>query len=375
MHNRLPFSSRSLLMAIAIILNLSGLTQSSNSQGLYLQSKGGFLMAHRSAMKHLVRENSYGFELGYIKHLQGTAEDADYHFPAIGFSAEYRNFGYDDVLGKALSFSHFFNEPLFQRPSFFIDFQYGMGIGYITKKYNLENNLTNNAIGSHINAKVTLKLLFLKYFDRYSLGAGLEMSHFSNGAITYPNLGLNLPSAFLQIGFLEKPRTPILKSENYASEVFHVNTKHNLLLSTILTVKQVRANPNLPKRYPVFGLRATYQKSQQDYQKHWSWEGSVELIHNESNLFVYPDSTFNRSDVLQIGLYAGASYKFYRSEIIMGLGYYLRDNINTIGRLYNKIGYRYYVKNNWYGLFNIRANLGKADFFEFGFGYKIAGFR
>ena len=365
---RIPFSLRQLLMVVSVIFIGQAVGQTSNARGVYAQTKGGFLMAHRTAMAHLVRRNTLGLELGYVKHLQGDAKDADNHFPAVGANIEFRNFGYNDVLGHAFSVSHFFNAPIFQRELFFIDFQYGAGIGYITKKYHLDNNPTNNAIGSHFNAKVSIKLLFTKYVNRKSIGLGLEMAHFSNGAITYPNLGLNVPNLFLQIGFLEADRTPYLKDLNYLSEVYTSKNKHNLLMSAVFTAKQVRANPNLPKRYPVFGLRATYQQLVSDK---WSAEASIDVIHNESNLFVYPDSNFTRSDVLQIGLYIGASYEFYKSEIVMGIGYYLRDNINTIGKLYNKIGYRYYVTNHWYGLFNIRANLGKADFFEFGIGYKF----
>jgi hypothetical protein len=242
-----------------------------------------------------------------------------------------------------------------------------MGIGYITRKYDLETNPTNNAIGSHFNAKVTLKLTATKYFNRYSLGGGLEISHFSNGAMTYPNLGLNLPSVFLQIGFLNSSRTNY-HSKSWDEVDLLEKREKNLLISAIGTVKQVRANPNLPKRYPVVGLRGTYQKQ---FSRFWSLEGSIDLLHNESNLYVYPDSNFTRSDVLQIGIYGGASYKFYKSEIMMGLGYYARDIINPLGRLYNKIGYRYYFTDYVFGLFNVRANLGKADFFEFGIGYKI----
>ncbi|MFK8044892.1 MAG: acyloxyacyl hydrolase [Crocinitomicaceae bacterium] len=339
-----------------------------NARGLYVQSKGGFLMAHRSTMAHLVRKNSYGFECGFIKHLQAGAKHADKHFPAVGMSFEFRNFGYDEVLGKAFSISHFINTPIFQSDNFFIDFQYGTGIGYLTNKYDLIDNPKNNAIGSHFNAKVALKLIFTKYFNQNFVGLGLEMTHFSNGVMTFPNLGLNVPSLFVQLGFLNGQRAAYDKRKSYESEVFQSTVKHNLLLTSIFTAKQVRANPNLPKRYPVFGLRGTYKYT---YSKRWSWDASIDLIHNEANLFVYPDSIFTRSDVLQIGLYAGAAYHFYKSEIVMGLGYYLRDKINPIARMYNKIGYRYYFTQKWFGLFNVRANLGKADFFEFGFGYKL----
>ncbi|MFK8038213.1 MAG: acyloxyacyl hydrolase [Crocinitomicaceae bacterium] len=365
---RLSISSAQCLLILSMLLMVSGSAQDISSSGFYVQTKGGFLMAHRSAMTHLVRQNAYGFEVGVINHKQDELSDAKYHFPAVGFNLEYRNFGYDEVLGQAISTSFFFNKSFYQGHTFFVDFQYGMGLGYLTKKYSIEQNPSNNAIGSHLNAKVTLKLMALKYFSHYSLGAGFELSHFSNGAITYPNLGLNLPSVFLQIGLMNNQRKSYRKDLLYESRIHDVIRKNSLMVSTVFSAKQVRANPKLPRRYPVFGLRGTYQRL---FSEHWSFEGSLDLIHNESNLFVYPDSNFTRSDVLQIGLFAGASYRFYKSEIVMGLGYYLRDNINTIGRLYNKIGYRFYLNQYWYGLFNIRANLGKADFFEFGIGYRI----
>ncbi len=345
-----------------------GFAQPPNDIGYYAQLKGGYLMAHRAAMSHLVRNNAYGFEVGVIKHLHSTEKDPDYHFPALGFNMAYQNFGYDAVLGKALSIAHFFDVPLLQKTDFFIDFQYGMGLGYISKKYNRESNPTNNAIGSHFNAKVSLKILFTKYFKHLNLGAGIEFTHFSNGAITYPNLGLNTPSIFMQIGFLPKERKAFRKDIAYAREVFTKPFRMRMLVSSILSIKQVSANPNLPKRYPVFGVRGTFQHK---IGKLWRADFSVDLLHNEANFHVYPDADYSRTDVLQIGLSLGAAYKFYKSEIVLGLGYYVRDVINPLGKFYNKIGYRYSFGRQWYGLFNVRANLGKADFFEFGIGYQI----
>jgi hypothetical protein len=75
--------------------------------------------------------------------------------------------------------------------------------------------------------------------------------------------------------------------------------------------------------------------------------------------------------VPQFGVYAGMSFSYFNSQIVFGLGYYLRDKINPLGRIYNRVGYRYYFNEKWFGLFNIRANFGRADFFEFGVGYKF----
>ncbi|MDX1350781.1 MAG: acyloxyacyl hydrolase, partial [Putridiphycobacter sp.] len=232
-------------LVISSILSQSVYAQEGNTHGLYLQSKGGFLMAHRSAMAHLVRNNALGLEVGYVKYKQAY-EDRFYRFPSLGFNLEFRNFGYSKVLGSAVSLSHFFGRSIYQSNSFFVDFQYGMGVGYITKKYDLATNPTNNAIGSHFNAKVTLKLMATKNFNSFTLGGGLELSHFSNGAITYPNLGLNLPSVCIQVGLLNNVRMNY-HSQNWDGIDLLEKREKNLLISAVGAIKQVRANPNLPK--------------------------------------------------------------------------------------------------------------------------------
>lgn len=375
MLSRFPFFIHHCLFVLMISITLNSIGQGNVSKGLYFQTKGGFLMAHRSTMAHLVRNNTFGFEVGIIKHKQ-SPKDAYYAFPALGVNLEYRNFGYNDVLGQAISLSHFFDTPIYQSRNFFVDFQYGMGLGFITKKYHIDSNPTNIAIGSNFNAKVTLKIMATKYFRDFNLGAGIELTHFSNGAITYPNLGLNVPSLIVQLGFLNRTRARFDPTITYSYggclrqgpiyKTLHFSGS-NLSVSSFMTLKQVRANPNLPKRYPVMGVKASYHYNM---NCNWSAEFGFDLLYNESNLHLYTDSTFKRGDVMQVGVFAGAYYRFYKSEVIINLGFYLRDKINPLGRVYNKIGYRYYVSDNWYGLFNVRANLGKADFFEFGIGFR-----
>ena len=355
---------RRLILLLLSLNQMWGFAQSKIPNAFYFQPKGGILMAHRPSMTHLVRENTYGFEIGTILFRQHTHLDSAYHFPAMGFNAEFRNFGYDKVLGYGVSVGHFFNVPIYQSNHLFIDFQYGSGLGYLTKKYNKDTNPTNIAIGSHFNAKVNFKLLATYYFETFYFGAGLEMNHFSNGAITRPNLGLNSANLLVNFGysFVKRQAFQAIKNKK------EINNQRSIMLEGLATLVQIGANPYDPKRYPVIALRTTLK---QTISWNWDAELSLDLVHNEANLNVYQDTTFTRKDVLQIGLYAGAAYRFYKSEITMGIGYYLRDNINVLGKLYNKVGYRYFFNTNWFGIFNVKANLGRADYFEFGVGVKF----
>jgi hypothetical protein len=348
------------------------------SQGIFAQPgkpdfisispKTGFLIAHRPFMTHLVRENSYGVELIASYQQKGSDELTQrLNNPLKSFSFEYRNFGYKEVLGSAISFTSYMVFPLFEtKNNCFIDFTMGSGIGYLTRCYNAEENPLNNAIGSKLNARVNLKFSITRYFQKTHLGTGIEFMHFSNGSLKTPNLGLNLPSVYLQFGYNITDRVQGVKRTEKLKT--NLESPNNLTAELIFTGKEIGAIPYEPKLYPVIAARLAYTYSKRGL---WGGEIALDLIHNESNFHKYHDTTFVRKDILQIGIYAGAYIQFYKSQLAFGLGWYARDNINPEGRMYNRIGYRYYFRKNWFALFNVKANYAKADYFEFGIGYKF----
>lgn len=343
-------------------------TQQSRPVFFSLSPKEGFLIAHRPYMNHLVRENSYAYELAAWQQItDGDEHTQRLRNPLRGASLEFRNFGYDEVLGKAFSATFYMVFPLIQtQRNSYLDLTMGTGAGYLTRCYDVVENPLNNAIGSKWNGRVNLKLTWLKYYTNMHWGAGIEFMHFSNGSITTPNLGLNSPSIFLQVGYNVDQRQPAVKrSEVTKTELAQ---KQNLTVELITSAKEIAAIPYIPKRYPVIGTRIGYTWSKKGL---WGAEVALDLVHNEANFHKYSDTTFTRKDILQVGLYAGTYIDFYRAQLAFGLGYYVHDPINAEGRVYNRIGYRYYFKENWFALFNIKANAAKADYFEFGIGYKI----
>lgn len=325
-------------------------------------------MAHRPFMEHLIQKNAYGLELS----LSQQQNDSSYfsnknNFPLNGISLEIRNFGYDDVLGFAFSLMQYQNFTVFQtQNNLCLDFKMGAGIGFITKKYDKFENPKNNAIGSHFNAKVAFKLELNKFFKSTHFGLGAELSHFSNGAISMPNLGLNGLSVYANFGYNFKPRVKNIEKQKNTKHAF--NPKFHILIEGIGSVGSVLPVPLDSKRYPIFASRFSFNKT---INRSWQYELAFDAVYNVSNLHKYYDSTFTAKDVPQLGFYAGMAFSYYKAQIVFGLGYYVMDKINPLGRIYNRIGYRYYFNSKWFGLFNIRANFGKADFFEGGIGYKF----
>jgi hypothetical protein len=359
---------KKLVLFFSILITYPSFSQNGKPIFLTLTSKGGFMMAHRPFMEHLIQKNTWGFELSLSRQMNDTNYfSRKSNFPLNGLSFEVRNFGYDEVLGYAYSLFKYQNFTVIQTQSnWCLDFKLGTGLAYITKKYDKLTNPKNNAIGSHFNAKVAFKLELNKFFKTSHFGIGAELTHFSNGAMQMPNLGLNGLSAYVNFGYNFNERDINTNKDKEAKHQF--NHKNYWLAEGILSIGEVFPIPLDAHKYPIFAGRFSFVKP---INRSWNYEIAFDGVYNVSNLHKYYDSTFTAKDVPQFGFYAGMSFNYFNSEIAFGIGYYVMDKINPLGRIYNRIGYRYYFKPNLFGLFNVRANFGKADFFEFGVGMKF----
>ncbi|HIP35358.1 MAG TPA: hypothetical protein EYG85_00710 [Crocinitomix sp.] len=357
-------------IAVVFFILLSTLSLGQNGVPFFLSlgAKRGFMIAHRPFMEHLIQENTWGYELSFSRQMN----DGDYYstrsnYPLNGFTFEIRNFGYDKVLGFAYSIFKYQNFTLIQtQTNWCLDFKVGTGLTFITKKYDKINNPKNNAIGSHLNAKVAFKLELNKFFKTTHFGIGTELTHFSNGAMQMPNLGLNGVSAYLNFGYNFNQRD--FNSEKTKALKRQFDNSYSWILEGIISMSEVYPIPLDAKKYPIFAGRFLFTKP---LNRSWNYEIAFDGVYNVSNLHKYFDSSYTAIDVPQLGIYAGLSFNYYRSQFVFGMGYYVLDIINPLGRIYNRVGYRYFFKHNWFGLFNIRANFGKADFFELGLGYKF----
>ncbi len=138
--------------------------------------------------------------------------EAVYRYPLIGVSYLYTDLGNSSALGAAHAVFPFINFPLNSNLDNSLNLKLGLGLAYLTNKFDPTENFQNFAIGSHLNAAVSIYFDFRKKINRRSnliLSAGL--THFSNGSMKTPNFGLNILS--LSAGysfFLKKSPIPTL---------------------------------------------------------------------------------------------------------------------------------------------------------------------
>jgi len=58
-------------------------------------------------------------------------------------------------------------------------------------------------------------------------------------------------------------------------------------------------------------------------------------------------------------------------SLVTQLGYYLYYPYDFEGRIYNRIGLKYYFSEKWFGAFSVKSHLAKAETLEFGIGIRL----
>lgn len=105
-------------------------------------------------------------------------------------------------MGNIYSLYAYFDRPLFTLGHFSFGYSGEFGLGFMFNRlYNPATNPWNVIISSPVNAHISLGLQAQYAFSsRYDVGIGFFFNHYSNGAVTFPNFGLNAFELALRVG-------------------------------------------------------------------------------------------------------------------------------------------------------------------------------
>ena len=163
----------------------------------------------------------------------------DYNYPTFSFGLRYHlNHGttmhrddpwgeaqpvnYTSKLGNFLTLYGTFNRPLYRSKHWQWGYYLGTGIAYTSLKYNQKNDIDNEYIGSHLNIYFNAGLYGqVKIAKEWSIKAGLDFAHHSNGAMARPNKGANYFGPF--VGLVYEPQqatSPIAKRNTNETKPF-----------------------------------------------------------------------------------------------------------------------------------------------------------
>ena len=357
------------LMGFLITLATFCKGQNSPSNDFIISGQGhaGYIISHRNNMTHLIKGHIYGAELNYIFRTDGSKSWHQlYKYPEIGFCLVHMYLANPVELGNLDGAYPYLNFRLNNsKRSWKLNLRMGVGLGYLTKPFDRTTNHKNNAIGSHLNGFVNMRLNWaFRLSNSWRLETGFGLTHASSGAIKTPNLGLNVASANLGIGYVFGNKELQYKKDTMAPE-----KKWTSMIVAVAGVKELETPGG--KKYTAYGIQYNLYRTLNHKNK---LGGGIEVAYNNASKEVYESDSiydYKFSDIIQGGIKVSYSFNVHRLSLPVDFGYYLYKKQSYNGNFFHRVGLRYMVTDHIIANVTLFSHWAKADYFEWGVGYKF----
>lgn len=344
--------------------------QDSPRQDFILSAQGhyGYIISHRNNISHLIKGHIYGGEISYIFRTTGKEQWEQIHrYPELGICALHMYLANPKQLGTLEALYPYTNIRLNKlKRSWKLNLRLGVGLSYLTKPFNRLTNYKNNAIGSHLNGFVNLRLSYAVMLSKeWRLDAGVGLTHASNGAMATPNLGLNMATISAGLGYAFGNKDLVYKKDTIPK------CKHGIVpMFIVLGGMRELEQPDGPK-YLAFGAELNVYKTL-NYKNRLGL--GVEAAYNNTTKVEYADdSIFNPGfkDIVTIGAKIAYEFKFNRVSLPVEFGYYIYNKKPSYGMIFHRIGIRYMVTKHVLANITLITHWARADYFEWGIGYVL----
>ncbi len=299
--------------------------------------------------------------------------EALYRYPMIGLSYWYASLGGFDALGKAHAIYPFINFPLNPNLKNSINFRLGAGLAYLTNKFHPTDNYQNFAIGSHLNAAVSLHFDYrFQASHRLQFFVSAGLTHFSNGSMKTPNYGLNILSISAGAAYnLRKPNPYLdlkLLPELYK---FEFDGKKWLSVEAQFAMGFKDMTQETGKSHTIFDAAINVMKPLSMRSKigigfDLTKDGSDKAILLRRGIPVE-----NESKLLKPGANLAYEMLLDRTSFLFNMGMHLAGAERNEGDFYQKLAIKQLFTENLFGTIALTVHFGKADYIGFGLGYRF----
>jgi hypothetical protein len=280
--------------------------------------------------------------------------------------------GRSKYVGSANAVFPYVNYPIIRNKKNELNFRVGLGLGYLSKRFDRLENYKYIAIGSHLNAAINLMAEYRWRFNpKMNVAIGLALMHFSNGSTKTPNYGINSPSVNLAFAYrLSKENTYLNKKIMPTLYKFEFPETKSIDFSAGATVAVKDMGSEYGQKFMIYNFFGTVTKQ-------FSFKSSAgvgfDLTYDESDIYfanLKAVEYSRKSELLRFGI--GPVYRLSMSKLSydFGLGFYLRGKL-TPKNSYFKLGLQYQITPELFANLTLRTHFGQADFVGLGLGYKI----
>lgn len=344
-----------IIIILGVLFNFNSICQNSQRYSLDGAISYGRLLAHRNSMRRMVDKNSFSAEITFNIHTNGNKLHHEiYNYPTYGWTINYTNPGNKIDIGNIASTYGFVSLPINNNINP-LHFKIGLGLGWVEKTFDLDNNFQSLAISTHLNANVQLKVeKTFRLNEKHRLKGAILFNHLSNGAFQTPNLGLNITQIQLcySLGFKNQDIDTTLKEISLLKH-------HGLIIYNSSALKE-NQTPTLNKYY----INETSIQYQYKTGLKTGFISGFDVLYNPS-LMQYTNKK------IQCGLFIGHLLHLDQIKIGLLMGTYLYNSKDRSEMFYHKLFTEYHFTNKLSARLTLKSHWAKADYFSLGIGYKI----
>lgn len=329
---------------------------------------GSFIIPHTPSIRHLAVSHPTGVEINVQRQTNGQEPwHAWYRYPKIGLALTYYDY-HNPRLGRSYAAGFYLNKSFWHSRRTELNFRIGTGVGYFPVPFDPETNKKNNIVSSRFNATIQTRLEYdVALTEHLGLLLGLGLNHYSNGATTKPNFGINLPTVLVGLNYhqqrpfrpLDQPPAPA--PADLGRTFFNISTsvggkqwsqsdsRRYLVNSlTLAAGRRVNRKSNL-----VVGLEGFYDRSLNAQQRDSA------------------RTTAPLTDVKKAGAYVGHELLFGRLAFVSHLGFYVYNPYKSNKFYYERLGLKYHFTPRAFGGIDLKVHRGAADVIEWRLGMKL----
>ena len=368
-----------LVFFLLIISNLSSLSAKSNDTifvpnlQIEIRASHGFIICHHPEM----RVFSSHFPLFEASLQQATfgrkSWQSKSNYPTVGVSFLYTGIGEHPELGRAFALIPYMSFNCLKSKRHQLNFKLGIGLGYLTQKFDAATNPKNTFIGSHFNAAINLAFSYnYMITKRFGATAFLGFTHFSNGSSRTPNNGINIAHAGVGVNyFITQPKQRIPKQPSDNKQYRSWN-KDNLSFYVALSFSRKDIDEYLAygKSWTVYNLQFNALKRLTEMSKLGI---SVDLVYDmtDKEVLRHKGIAFTDIEILKPGISASYELAFGSTSFMINFGCHIAGKDLCEGRVYQKLAMLQNIGKGVFATISLTTHYGWADYIGLGLGYRI----
>lgn len=315
----------------------------------------------------------YGMDLRVGKQTYGKAEwEQWFGYPEYGLTLRYGHFT-DKLLQDKLALFWYIGGNFYETKRVSFKYQFGSGLAYFFNPYHPTVNPENYFIGSHLNAHIDLHLaLEFKLSDRVDLALRGNFSHSSNGAIRFPNYGINPLSGQLGVKYHFNSRPERIYT---IDTITSFQPKNSFYFYVAPGWKQSKKNfvygtddkYSCKTTYLTTTLQLGYYRQ---FHPKYRYGGGIDIMYSSELRTHFPVEQRNELKYITSAAFVSFEFLYNRFVLHTAIAAYVYRSADFYEWYYERVGFKILLgkHKNHFAALTIKAHAGMIDYIEWGYG-------